>query len=546
MAVPPSKTSRTRGKLLSPRTPLKMRHASAIAGAAHETAARFYDFAPAIYMMIDATGLVIDVNQTGCRMLGATRHAIVGLPFRTFVSAHNRAGFLEHLRRCRAGEAIVESEITLRARDGGTFVARVYSRRLQTAGRTHFPTVAVDLTELRSLERAQQAAERERDQAERERACAEAAGSAKDRLIAMVSHELRNPLNPALIAADGLSTMPGLPEHAKHLALVIKRNVELEAKLISDLLDIARITRGQLDLQFATTDVQDVLLDALGSCAPAAQAMSVAVALDLRAASHFVHADGARLRQVFWNILNNAVKFSEPGGTVLVRTENVRDGDVETWKVTIRDRGLGMTPDVVQRLFTPFDRPGSVAGRRGGLGLGLAIAKTIVDGHGGQIAAASTGLNLGTAVDVILRTMVPPSESAATSADSRDVLPDESLPAAGRRRVLIVEDHADTGAMLSLFLSQHDCDVTLAQSLGEGLTQLTRPWDVVLSDIGLVDGSGLEIGRQASALDSRPRKLIALSGYGSLNDIGMSLHAGFDEHLVKPVDLRQLLELVQG
>jgi PAS domain S-box-containing protein len=515
-------------------------------------AMRLYDFAPAMYVLIDRAGRIVDINQSGSRLIGRGREQAVGHPFRLFVAPPSRSDFLEHLRRCRSGADVVETEVQLRGSDNGLVTVRLYSKQTSLAGRAVFPTVAADLTEYLSLERQKKAAEQQRDRAERERALARASEDAKDRLLAVVSHELRNPLSPALVAAATLAASEELPDRARHLARVIERNIQLEARLIDDLLDVARILRGHFQLHLAPANVHHVLLDAIHACAHAAQARDVAVSIDFRAEHHGVQGDAARLRQVFWNVLDNAIKFSEPGGTVLVRTTTEPSRQV---RVTIQDEGAGMDRATLDRLFRPFDRDTDRPSRSSGLGLGLSIAHDIVLGHHGRLWAASDGPGRGAifVVELPLTRQAPARRydgaPHALASAARPQPPPEPIirgsvvvPQEGDHgRVLVIEDHEDMGLLLMMLLSQHGYDVTLATSRAEGLRLLDRPWHAVLSDVGLGDGSGLDIAREARASATPPRRLVAISGYGAPADIAASREAGFDDHLVKPVDLARLL-----
>jgi PAS domain S-box-containing protein len=507
-----------------------------------DDAFRLYDFAPAMYVLLSAAGLINDINETGCQMLGRPRQKLLGMPLRMWMADESRSDFLEHLRRCRTGEDVVESEMAMRAADGGTIRARFYSKRCVYQRHHVFATVVADLTEYVVLERARKAAEHQRDRAERERELARAGEAAKDRLIAMVSHELRNPLSPAMVAADIMASWAELPARARQLAAVIKRSVELEARLIDDLLDFARGSRDKLNLRRRSLDVHQVLLDAVNGCSTAADAKRIAITLDLGASTHASEADEGRLRQVFANILNNAIKFSPPGTAILVRTSNNGENAIN---VAIHDQGPGMDVETLSRLFKPFqqDQPGI---RGGGLGLGLTISHQIIAAHGGRLRANSSGAGLGSTFEVELATCKPPQTAAApvrhrTTPGANG----QSTDRAARRRVLIVEDHQDNGALMSIFLTQHGYEVSLARTLRDGLKQLDRQWDVVLTDIGLSDGSGLDIARRARKLPTPPR-MIALSGYGTTADITASYQAGFDEHLVKPVNLEELLAAMAG
>jgi PAS domain S-box-containing protein len=499
---------------------------------------QLYDFAPVMWLVLDAAAVILDINPAGAGALDAKPHFVRGTPLLMWVDSESRADVLEHVRRCRLRNGPVETALLLRARQGAMTV-RLYSRRMLFRGREVFPSVAIDITEQESLERARRTAEARRDRAEEERRLARAAEAAKDRLIATVSHELRNPLSPALIAASTLTAWPALPEKAREMAATIKRNIQLEARLIDDLLDAARATRGQLDLRMQRVDVHQIIAHAIETGSEAARDKQVTIVTQLDADPHHIQGDEARLEQVFWNLINNAIKFSHPGDQIVVRTIC---NDVGMLVASVRDFGAGMDASTLQALFSPFEKPRVPAGGRAGLGLGLTIARSIVEHHGGQIWASSEGPGSGAMFEVELAACEAPAHVVAAGPDGMGSSTDQAAVANGR--VLIVEDHEDTRDMLATCLSQEGYDVSVATSLAEGLAALELPWDAVLSDIGLADGSGLEIARRARDGGRRPARLVALSGYGSISDIAASKAAGFDSHLVKPVDLSQLLRLL--
>jgi signal transduction histidine kinase/ActR/RegA family two-component response regulator len=491
-------------------------------------------------MVLDATGVILHVNLIGCRTLVAMRRFVVGTPLRIWVGTESRDALSEHIMRCRQDPASIETELELKAGDGRRIPVRLVSRRSEFRKRVLFPTIAVDLSEQTELERARQAAERQRDRAERERSLARASEAAKDRLIAMVSHELRNPLSPAIIAASHLTAVNGLPDRVRELAAIIKRNIELEARLIDDLLDVARVTRGQLDLRFQVVDIHEVLRQAVDACTATARDKGLRITVRLDAEGHHARADAGRLQQVFWNLLNNAIKFSHEQATVSVRTSSDESGVL---LVAVRDQGVGMDAETLEHLFSPFERPVAPAGQRAGLGLGLTIARGVVEAHGGRIWAASQGEGMGSVFEVELLTC--PAE-ASLEAPAYTPAPRSSTPLRrDPRRVLIVEDDVDTATMLSLFLEGHGYDVSVAHTVDEARTKLGAEWYAIVSDIGLGDGSGLELARSVQALEDQPRILVALSGYGTDEDIEASQEAGFDTHLVKPVDLDQLVALLE-
>jgi signal transduction histidine kinase len=367
----------------------------------------------------------------------------------------------------------------------------------------------------------------------------EAANRAKDHFLAVLSHELRTPLTPVLTTVQILERRPGLPEELRDPLAMIRRNVELEARLIDDLLDLTRIARGKLDLHFAPVDVHECLEQVLDICGRDLLAKKIRVTTELAARRHLVLADPARLQQVLWNLMKNAVKFNAEGGQVHVRTEDGPDGTV---RIRIADTGVGIEPEVLPQIFDAFEQGGKDVTRLfGGLGLGLAISKALVDLHGGTITASSAGRDQGAIFTLSLDAApqgVRPVRAPAAGADAR--------PGSGLR-ILLVEDHADTREAIAELLRLYGHDIETAESVATALAAIggvgggsSCPFDLVISDLGLPDGSGLDLMRDIHARCGPEVKAICLSGYGMEEDMRQSREAGFLAHLTKPVSLQEL------
>jgi PAS domain S-box-containing protein len=500
-----------------------------------------FDFAPVTYALLDGIGIVLKAYLAGCRLLEVERAHLIGHPLLAYVAPQDRRELLTHLRRCRSEGGVIESEIRLLSRGGAMVTCRLYSKKAVYQDRDAFPTVIVDQTEHLRLDEARLRAERQRQEAERASGAAQAANRSKDRFLAVVSHELRTPLTPALLAAGRLAAWEHLPEQVRSMAALIKRNIELEAGLIDDLLDVARINRKRLGLQFDTIDVHEVLREVVAVCRSFADGKGVTLISRLIAEDHHVRGDQARLRQVFWNVTNNAIKFTDVGGTVIIRSSNPEDSGL---RISFRDSGVGMDAASLEHLFAPFEQRPLERESRMGLGLGLAISKGIVAAHGGHISASSDGPGHGSTFSIDLET-VPTEPEPAADADETAATVHEAAAPQTALRILVVEDDPDSSEMLAMFLSHHGHEVEVASSLAEGLARLGEPWDLVVSDLGLPDGSGLEMARQARRLARPPQRLIAFTGYGSLEDIEASRDAGFDDHVVKPIDLDRLLETLR-
>lgn len=366
------------------------------------------------------------------------------------------------------------------------------------------------------------------------RQTAEEANRAKDRFLAMLSHELRTPLTPVLAGTRVLEVMPDLPDAAQASVKMIRRNIELEARLIDDLLDLTRVANGKLRLSLETVDVHEVIDSVLELFRSEIQVKQQDVHVEKMAENHYVLADRARLQQMLWNLVRNAAKFTPDGGHIYVRT---RDARMQI-EIEIEDTGIGIAPDQIGKLFNAFEQGSQrMTQQFGGLGLGLAITKALTDAHGGTVSAQSPGSHCGATFTILLPTVTAPAVETA-------VPPALGAGADERLAILLVEDHADTAEVMASLMRGLGHDVTVASSVAGAIAATqAAPFDLVVSDIGLPDGTGIDfIGdfRQRSQVPA-----VALTGFGTDEDVRRCLAAGFTSHLTKPVNFIQLEELIQ-
>ena len=377
---------------------------------------------------------------------------------------------------------------------------------------------------------------RQRAELEEAYAVAKDANARKDQFLARLSHELRTPLTPILAAVSAPDLARADAAELEETFRLIRRNVELEARLIDDLLDITRISHGKLELDLRAADVHDLIHHALDICRPTAQAKGVELSSALEARHHTARADGARIQQVFWNLLNNAIKFTPAGGTVRIGTRDAADGRLE---VEVADTGMGITPERQGRIFNAFEQGDAQVTREyGGLGLGLAICKALVEAHGGTISASSPGLGQGSVFRVALAAS---GDQSSTSAEAPAPPPEQ---AKGSWAVLLVEDHMDSARILVRLMQRRGYRVFHASSVAEAEALYRRePVDVIVSDLGLPDGNGLDLIKTLQTV--RPAPSIVLSGYGEAETQASSLEAGVQEHLTKPVEWPRLEAAIQ-
>ncbi|HVZ63701.1 MAG TPA: ATP-binding protein [Lacunisphaera sp.] len=318
--------------------------------------------------------------------------------------------------------------------------------------------------------------------------------------------------------------------------------------MIDDLLDVTRIAHGKLSLEHEVIPVEGLIDTALNICHPDLEGRRLEIVRDLHAPTARVEGDSARLTQVFWNLLKNAIKFTPDGGMITIRDRVSPAGEPGEVVIEVEDTGCGIEVEALPRIFSAFDQGGSETTRRfGGLGLGLAISRAIVRAHHGRLEVASSGPGRGSVFTVTLP--LARHESSAGSPGGHGFGTFGEVHAAmPPRRILLVEDHADTGRILSRLLCAWGHTVfhakTVAEALQMAATEMaTRGLDFIISDVGLPDGSGLDLMKQLAGRYSLSG--IALSGYGMESDIQQSLAAGFVRHLTKPVDLNQLRSAVE-
>jgi CheY-like chemotaxis protein/nitrogen-specific signal transduction histidine kinase len=360
----------------------------------------------------------------------------------------------------------------------------------------------------------------------------------KDEFLAMLAHELRNPLAPIRTAAGVLRTRGPVDPLVVTCGDTIDRQTTLMARLLDDLLDVSRLSRGKLTLQRAPVLVDDILKAAAETSRPLLDQQGQILDMTLVDQRLLLDGDAARLTQVFANLLNNAAKFSSPGARIEVVVQRERDRAV----VRVRDAGIGIAAEMLERVFELFTQADHQADHGpGGLGIGLSLARRLVELHGGTITATSAGIGRGSEFIVSLPV-------ATSDARVERVVADQAkMSAIGRRRVLVIDDNIDAADMTALLLTGLGCDVQTAYDgeTGSRAAESFRP-DIVLLDLGLPDIDGHQVSRRIrDSAWGRTTRLIAVSGWGREEDRQRSKDAGFDGHLTKPVEPEALIQLIR-
>jgi len=411
----------------------------------------------------------------------------------------------------------------------------VYACRIDHPTRRRVALLFTDITDRKNAERALRESEM---QARAAAAELQQANLRKDEFLAMLAHELRNPLAPISTAAQILK-LPGTdPKRSAHASEVIARQVRHMVELVDDLLDVSRVNRGLVELERRPVDLKSVVLHAIEQARPLIEQRGHTLATSLGAANVSVTGDRKRLVQVMANLLGNAAKYTPDGGHITVGA--VRSGnDIQ---LSVRDDGIGIEAALLPHVFELFTQAKRTPDRaQGGLGLGLALVRSMVTLHGGRVEAESAGLGMGSRFSVIL-----PVDAAGAPAPAAGA---SALPAARTLlRILIVDDNRDAAESLGIVLAGAGHTVIVEDRPAAALGRVyDAPVDVCLLDIGLPGMDGRELAQRLRAIPPLAQAtMIALSGYGQPQDLEDSRRAGFTRHLVKPVDIAQLLDVLEN
>ena len=473
----------------------------------------------------------LEVNEAAVRHGGYSREELLGhtkpqLGFWVTPEQRERV-----LRLLHAEGRVRDLEVTFRTRAGQERRLLVNSEVITFEGEPAVLSVSLDITE-RTQHEVESRARREEAEALAE--SLRAANRAKDEFLAMLGHELRNPLGTLTNAVAVLERLPG-DETMRHVVAIIGRQTGHLARLVDDLLDVARVTSGKIDLQRGPVELHTLVRRCLDALAQAGRTERHTIVLE--GGPVHVKGDAARLEQVVNNLVDNALKYTPGAGRVTIVTERAE----ETAVLRVRDTGQGIRTDLLAHVFDLFvQEPQSLDRSRGGLGLGLALVKRLVELHGGSIAVWSAGPGQGSEFTVRLPALTEPlAEAGPIGAGPR--------PAAARgRRVLVVEDSADARQSLRMLLEMAGHEVETSEDGPSGLAKLHafRP-DVALIDVGLPGMDGYALAREVRERpETRAVRLVAVTGYGQAEDRRRALAAGFDLHVTKPVDASMLDEML--
>ncbi|KAB0597046.1 response regulator [Cupriavidus gilardii] len=489
---------------------------------------------------VAADGTILWANRAELEMLGYRYDEYVGRPITDF---HVDAPVIEHiLDSLKAGETLYDQPARLRCKDGSIKPVLIHSNGCFEDGKLRYTRC---FTRDASDRVARELAEQQRERLLRE---LERASQAKDEFLAMLGHELRNPLSP-IVTALQLMRMRGSTETQRERA-IIERQVDHLVRLIDDLLDVSRITRGNIELKVETVQLADVLAKAVEMASRLLEQRSHRLTVDVDRSLAW-QGDPVRLAQAVANLLTNAARYTDIGGEIRLSAwrddpvEDIAEGSAAgTIVIRVRDNGIGIAADMLPHLFDLFYQgPRKIDRQEGGLGIGLALVKNLVELHGGSVSATSAGPAQGSEFTIRLPAVASAELVAAAHRDE----PAAVVAAADARRVLLVDDNVDSVQALAQLLTAYGHHVQVVYDPVSALRVVERfAPDVAVLDIGLPVMDGYELVRRLrETLGDRPCRFVALTGYGQDTDRDRSKAAGFSQHLVKPVSPDALLRLIE-
>jgi PAS domain S-box-containing protein len=496
----------------------------------------------AVMVLEPEDGTVRLWNPAAERIFGWSEGEVLGRPL-PIVPADGRDEFHGNLRAVARGEPFQLGEARRLCKDGTSLDVGIWASPLPSPGGARVLALVADVTERKRILDERRRLEEELRQRVEELA---AADRAKDEFLAMLAHELRNPLAAIANAGHVLDRKGAAGPGASELPAMIGRQIRHLSRLVDDLLDVSRFNRGRIELRKETIDLRRAVAGAVETARPLIEQRRHALDVALPAEPLWIEADVTRIEQVLANLLHNAAKFTEPGGAISLSVQ--AEGDEVL--VRVRDTGTGISADLLPRVFDLFvQEERSLARSQGGLGIGLTLVRTLVERHGGTIEAVSEGPGRGSELRIRLPRLPAPRPDDARPDDAAEK-PAQERPAGERppARVLLVEDNLDAAGALVELLRMWGHPVETAH---DGVAALrvareTRP-EIVLLDIGLPGMDGYEVASRLRATSGfGALRLVALTGYGQEADRRRSRLAGFDHHLVKPVDLDLLRELLRG
>ncbi|HET7098438.1 MAG TPA: PAS domain S-box protein [Casimicrobiaceae bacterium] len=515
------------------------KHLLAEAAAANAKFRAFFDQGASLAGMLDLDGTILALNRLFVEGCGYARDEVLGKRFWEGPWWIPSAALAERVRtacaRAKSGETI-RGELSYFTADGSErFVDLAIAPIKDDSGRILL--LAPTGTDVTDRKRAEAERKRLEDDLRKLANDLSEADRRKDEFLATLSHELRNPLAPLRNTLEILKRGSEDPKHVPQALETMERQLEHLVRLVDDLLDLNRITHSRIELRRECVELTSLIDQVVAATRPLAESSKHELRLVAAAEPIYVHADPVRLSQIFGNLLNNSCKYTSPGGMIDVRVERRDDEAV----VTIEDNGIGIPPDMLDSIFDMFNRVGQPLARsQGGLGIGLALVKQLVEMHGGSVRAASAGADRGS--EFVVRLPIT-TEDAAAAPSERVIAPEATLA----QRILVVDDNRDAATSLATLLQITGHETFIAHDGPTALEEIERlrP-DAVLLDIGLPRVNGYEVCRRVREKSwGNDVALIALTGWGQEEDRRTSNAAGFDGHLVKPVEYATLVATLE-
>jgi PAS domain S-box-containing protein len=492
----------------------------------------FLEAVPDAMVVVDRHGRIVMLNSQTERLFGYRREQLLGLQVELLVPERYRGSHGKHREGFFTAPTVrpmgAAQELQGRGKDGSEFPVEISLSPIEAGQGILVASAIRDITDRKRAEAQRASLIREHAA----RAEAEAANRAKDEFLAMLSHELRNPLGAVLSAVAVLDKMSAPEEPAPKARAIIRRQAERLSRMLDDLLDVARLQTGKIVLTTQRLDAGDLVRRCLGTLRASGSLDQHDVTTDCEQV--WVEADVARMEQVFDNLMLNALKFTPEHGSVRVRVH----GKASDAVLEVSDSGVGMSADLVANVFELFTQGSEKSGRDGGLGIGLAVVRRLVELHGGRVEAHSDGPGRGSTFLVRLPRVDAPIHEEATG-------PATDASRHKRYRVLLVEDNEDAREAVRLLLEAAGHMVHVAKT-GQAALEAAVSFDpdVGLVDIGLPDVDGYEVARCLRTKFGATLRLIALTGYGQPEDRRRVVEAGFDAHVVKPVDPDELSRIL--